>query len=64
LVRKNGSDGTVTVDFITLELDETEHTATADVHFEFTRGTIKFENGELTKTIKVKIIQPQEEYAD
>jgi len=47
-----------------LELDETEHTATADVHFEFTRGTIKFENGELTKTIKVKIIQPQEEYAD
>ena len=35
LERKGGSDGVVTVDYITLELDETEHTATADVHFEF-----------------------------
>jgi len=51
LERKQGSDGVVTVDYITLELDETEHTATAGTGFEFSRGTVKFENGENEKTI-------------
>lgn len=36
----------MTVDFITLELDETEHTATAGVGFEFARDTITFGPGE------------------
>ena len=54
--RKKGSDGVVTVDFITLELDETAHTATADVHFEFKKGTVRFEHGEIEKKIRIKII--------
>lgn len=40
--RKNGSDGIVTVDYITLELDESKHTATAGVDFEHVKGTLEF----------------------
>ena len=40
--RKNGSDGTVTVDFKTLELDDSAHTASADVDFKHVEGTLVF----------------------
>ena len=51
LERKHGCDGVVTVEYITLELDESDQTATADVHFEFSKGTVRFEHGENEKTI-------------
>jgi len=38
VVRKNGSDGVVTVDYETREIDSTSHTATAGVDFEATKG--------------------------
>lgn len=40
--RKNGSDGIVTVDYTSIELDETDHTATAGVDFEAVKGTLEF----------------------
>ena len=45
LIRKNGSDGTVTVDFKTVQLDESDHTATPGVDYEHCEGTITFEQG-------------------
>lgn len=42
LERKNGSDGIVTVHFKTIELDESEHTASAGVDFEHVNETITF----------------------
>ena len=53
--RTHGCDGQLTVDYVTLELDETDKTATADVHFEFAKGTVEFEHGESEKSIKVKL---------
>jgi len=38
VVRKNGSDGVVTVQYETKEIDATAHTATAGVDFEATKG--------------------------
>jgi len=49
--RKNGSDGIVTVDYTTIELDESEHTATAGVDFEMCKGVLEFKQGETEKTI-------------
>jgi len=40
--RRNGSDGVVTVDYVTLELDQSEQTACAGRDFEQTRGTLEF----------------------
>lgn len=54
--RRNGSDGTVTVDFKTLELDASEHTASAGVDFEHVQKTVVFNAGETEKTILVPII--------
>ena len=33
ILRKNGSDGVVTVDWTTVQLDDSEHTATPDIDF-------------------------------
>ena len=43
ILRKNGSDGKVTVDFCTVELDKTDHTATAGLDYEHVNGTLIFE---------------------
>ena len=41
--RRNGSDGTVTVDFKTIELDASEHTASAGVDFDHVECKVVFE---------------------
>ena len=41
--RKNGSDGKVTVDYITVMLDKSEHTATENVDYKPVEGTLTFE---------------------
>jgi hypothetical protein len=46
VVRKNGSDGLVTVQWETREIDSTAHTATAGVDFEAAKGVLKFQHGE------------------
>lgn len=56
IVRKHGSDGVVTVDYETQELGKSEHTATPKVDYESTSGTLRFETGETSKSIYVKII--------
>jgi hypothetical protein len=62
--RKNGSDGTVTVDYATHELDDTPHTATAGKDFEHAKGVLELISGETEKTIQVKIIQRDDENRD
>jgi len=42
IIRKNGSDGTVTVDYETIQLDKSLHTATAGVDYEDAKGTLTF----------------------
>jgi len=42
VIRKNGADGLVTVDYETFEIDKSNHTASADVDFKHTKGTLKF----------------------
>lgn len=42
--RRNGSDGRVTVDYITLELDQTMHSATAGKEYKHVEGTLEFLN--------------------
>jgi hypothetical protein len=51
ILRKNGSDGTVTVDYETKELDSTDQTATPGVDYESSKGTLVFGGGETQKTI-------------
>ena len=60
VVRKNGSDGVVTVDYETKEIDSTSHTATAGVDFEAGKGTLKFQHGETEDYIVVKILQHED----
>ena len=50
----------MSVDYVTLELDESEKTAIADEHFEFAKKTATFEHGENELTIKVKLFKPQD----
>lgn len=43
LLRKNGVDGKVTVDFKTFDLDKSEHTATPGIDYVHKEGTVIFE---------------------
>jgi solute carrier family 8 (sodium/calcium exchanger) len=61
IVRKNGCDGVVTVDFETQELGKSDHTATPGVDYESVKGTLKFEAGETSKPILVPIIQHKDQ---
>lgn len=61
LIRKNGSDGVVTVDFETFQIDETEHTATHGVDYVHKADTITFEPKETQQTIEIEIIQKAED---
>jgi len=62
--RRNGSDGTVTVDYKTTDLDETKHTASAGIDYEACEGTLKFDHQETSKEIKIKILKKDEESRD
>lgn len=42
IIRKNGSDGTVTVNYETVELDKSDHTATPGKDYVSTNGTLTF----------------------
>jgi len=55
--RRNGSDGVVTVDYVTLELDQSEQTACAGRDFEHAKGTLEFKQGETEKRIPIQILQ-------
>jgi len=56
ILRKNGCDGKLTIDYETLQLDETEHTATPGVDYVHNQGTIIFEHGETNKSINITIL--------
>jgi len=60
--RRNGSDGTVTVDFKTIELDASDHTATHGIDFEHVQTTVVFTQGETQKTIEVPILPKDDEH--
>jgi solute carrier family 8 (sodium/calcium exchanger) len=51
IVRKNGSDGRVSVDYETVQLGTQDHVAQEGVHYEGTRGQLTFENSETEKSI-------------
>jgi len=55
--RRNGSDGVVTVDFKTIELDESDHTASYNKDFMKVEKTCTFEAGQAQYTVKVPIVQ-------
>jgi len=59
-LRKNGSDGTVTVDFKTKPLDNSDHTASPGLDYEHAEGTVVFKSMEMTQTIEIKIL-PRED---
>ena len=59
--RKNGSDGVVTINYKTVELDKSEHTATANIDFEPTSGTLTFNHGETEQAITIKILPKDDE---
>lgn len=61
LIRKNGSDGKVTVTWETVQLDDTDHTATNGVDFEAASGEVCFLAGETEQVIQVKIIAHADE---
>lgn len=65
LVRKNGSDGIVTVDYETFEIDASKHSASAGADFKATRGTLSFENTMTEASFTIEIIdRPDMEQRD
>lgn len=54
--RKNGSDGVVKVDYTTVPLGDTDHTATDGIDYRSKSGTLEFNHGETQKVINVEII--------
>ena len=56
ILRKNGSDGQVTVDYETQEIDSSDRTATAGRDYEHVSGTLTFQAGEIKKTIQIPIV--------
>jgi len=59
--RRNGSDGIVTVDYKTTDLDDSPNTATAGVDYKPVEGTLEFKHGETMKEITIQILQKSEE---
>lgn len=57
ILRKNGSDGVISVDFETVELDDSPHTASPDVDYVPAKGTLTFKSGENSNYIKVEILE-------
>lgn len=61
IVRKNGSDGEVKVDYETIELDQSSHTATDGVDYKGAKGTLVFVQGETQKTIEIEVLERKDE---
>jgi len=61
LLRKNGSDGIVTVNYKTVQLDKTDHTATPGVDYVEKKGTVTFEAKESFATIKIEILKLEDD---
>lgn len=62
LIRKNGTDGTVTVNYKTVELDKSEsHAARRDIDYEHIEDVAVFHKEEAGFEIKVKILQHNDE---
>jgi len=60
-LRKNGSDGRLTVDWETVQLDDSHHTATPDIDYKEDKGTLVFEAQETVKTISITILERTEQ---
>ena len=56
LIRKNGSDGDVTVDYETIEIDKEDHTASPGIDYVSSKGTITFKPQETVQFITIEII--------
>jgi len=63
LLRKNGSDGIVTVDYKTKVLDNSEHTATPGVDYVHKEDQVTFGHNQMIAHIPIKIL-PREDLED
>jgi solute carrier family 8 (sodium/calcium exchanger) len=62
VIRQNGSDGVVNVQYQTEEIDGSQNTASPGTDFEHTSGTLNFNHNENENMIKVKILpRPSQE---
>jgi len=59
--RRNGSDGLVSVDFKTTDLDESPNTATAGIDYVAKEGTLEFKHGEILNKIEIDIIKKDDD---
>lgn len=55
-MRKNGADGIVTIEFESVQLGESEHTATPGKDYTTVKGTLTFKQNETEKTIEIPIL--------
>ena len=53
VIRKNGSDGIVTVDYETIQLGNQDHVALDGVHYKGQKGKLEFGNQETEKTVQI-----------
>lgn len=60
LLRKNGSDGIVTVNYKTKPLDNTEETATPDVDYVPCSGKVTFPHNVMSQTIEITILERED----
>lgn len=60
VTRRNGSDGTVTVDYNTYSSQEEEHNAIEGEDYIPKNGTLIFKQGETEQTIEIDIKQKEE----
>jgi hypothetical protein len=60
-LRKNGGDGIVTVNYKTTTLDNSDSTATPGVDYKAAEGTVTFGHNEMSKEIKIEILQKEGE---
>jgi solute carrier family 8 (sodium/calcium exchanger) len=59
--RKNGSDGEVKVDYETIQLDTSSHTATPGLDYVHVKDTLVFIQGETSKIITIEILERKDE---
>lgn len=64
LTRKNGADGVVTVDYETVQLDESAHTATPFADYVPKSGTVTFAHQVTSAEIRIEILPRPDEVRD
>jgi len=64
IIRKNGSDGTVNVDYETVQIDQSSHTATPGIDYVPQKGTLQFGSGEIEKSFTIQILPKQDSDRD